>query len=110
MREEVANNWVQVFEYSAVWYLEKIEWGEDLTDEEDRNVATFRLLEQSVKDVPPTLLHDISGFEAKSPELFDQSLDSLVLSVSDQFRPVTATEFLGELNARLRAKLEAALA
>jgi hypothetical protein len=45
----------QTFEYAAVWHLEKIEFGEELTDEEERNVETFHALKKFVKDIPPTL-------------------------------------------------------
>ena len=97
MRERMA----EAFEYSAIWYLEKGEF-EELTDEEDRNVKLFYTLEESVAEIPPALIQDLTGLASKYPDVFEQWLTTLVSSVCDQFRPATAAEFVEHLNSFIR--------
>ena len=42
MQREMTERLEEAFEYSAIWHLEKTEFGDALTDEEDRNVKTLR--------------------------------------------------------------------
>ena len=98
----------EAFEYSAKWYLEKADHtGEELTDEEGRNVDLFYAFQKSLKDVPPALIQDAADLASKYPELFEQSLTTLVSSICDQFRPATATEFVVQLNTFIRRSTEA---
>jgi len=96
----------EAFEYSAIWYLEKGEF-EELTDEEHRNVKSFYAFKESVKEMSPALMQDAADLAAKYPELFEQSLTTLVSSVCDQFRPATAAEFVAQLNTFIRRSTEA---
>jgi hypothetical protein len=98
----------EAFEYSAIWYLEKADHtGEELTDEEGRNVDLFYTLQKSLKEVPPALIQDAADLAAKYPELFEQSLTTLVSSICDQFRPATAAEFVTRLNTFIQRSTEA---
>jgi hypothetical protein len=90
----------EALRYSAIWYLEKAEYAE-LTDEENKNVKTFWALEKSVEDIPSALKRDLLGLVRKYPDLFEQSLMVLLCSVNDKFRPSTAAEFVGKLNAQI---------
>ena len=90
----------EALRYSAIWYLEKAEYAE-LTDEEDRNVKTFWALEKSVEDIQPALKRELLGLVRKYPDLFEQSLMTLLCSVSDKFRPTTAAAFVEKLNAQI---------
>jgi hypothetical protein len=95
----------EALRYSAIWYLEKAEYAE-LTDEEDRNVKTFWALEKSVVDIPPSLKRDLLGLVRKYPDLFEQSLMTLLCSVNDKFRPTTAAKFVEKLNAQIEFVVE----
>jgi hypothetical protein len=98
----------EAFEYSAIWYLEKADqMGEGLTDEEGRNVDLFYALQKSLKEVSPVLMQDAADLASKYPELFEQSLTTLVSSICDQFRPATAAEFVAQLNTFIRRSTEA---
>ena len=98
----------EAFEYSAIWYLEKADHtGEELTDEEGRNVDLFCALQEFIKEVSPALMQDAADLASKYPELFEQSLTTLVSSICDQFRPATATEFVVQLNTFIRRSTEA---
>jgi hypothetical protein len=55
MQREMTERLEEAFE-SPIWYLEKTECGDKLTDEEDRNVDTFHALRDSVKDIAPELM------------------------------------------------------
>jgi hypothetical protein len=98
---EIAERLDEAFEYSAIWYLEKGEF-EELTDEENRNVKSFYALQESVKEMSPALMQDAADLATKHPELFEESLTTLVSSVCDQFRPATAAEFVEQLNTFIR--------
>jgi hypothetical protein len=99
MRERIA----EAFEYSAIWYLENADHaGEDLTDEEGRNVASFHILEESVVQIPPALIQDVTELASKYPDVFELWLTTLLGSVCDQYRPATAAEFVEQLNAFIR--------
>ena len=104
---EMTKTLEQAFEYSAVWYLEKAEFGEELTDEQGRNVDSFYALQESVREISPALMQEASELAAKYPAMFQQSLESLLGSVSDQFRPTTAAEFVEKLNSHIQRKTEA---
>src|ERR1700728_1896863 len=97
----------EAFEYSAVWYLEKSEVGEELTDEQGRNIDSFYALQKSVKEIPPALMQEASELAAKHTAVFQQSLESLLGSVTDQFRPATAAEFVEKLTSHIRRETEA---
>jgi hypothetical protein len=56
--------------YSAIWYLEQGEHIE-LTDEEYRNVKTFEVLKQSVKDVSSDVMGQVVELADKYPDLFE---------------------------------------
>jgi hypothetical protein len=103
---EIAERFDEAFEYSAIWYLEKSEF-EELTDEEGRNVDLFYALQKSLKEVSPALMQDAADLASKYPELFEQSLTTLVSSVCDQFRPASAAEFVTQLNTFIRRSTEA---
>jgi hypothetical protein len=98
---EMAERMEEAFEYSAIWYLEKGEF-EELTNEEGRNVVSFYALEKSVKEMSPALMQDTTELAGKYPEVFELSLRTLLSSVSDQFRPTTAAEFVEKLNSYIR--------
>jgi hypothetical protein len=97
MRERIA----EAFEYSAIWYLEKGEF-EELTDEEGRNINLFYALEESVTEIPPALMQDVTELASKYPDVFELWLTTLLSSVCDQFRPATAAEFVEQLNTFIR--------
>jgi hypothetical protein len=90
------------FRYSAIWWLEKVEGGEELTDEEDRNVNTFWVLAEAVADAPTALVQETAMLAAKHPRIFQRSLTASLSSVSDKYRPQTAAEFVEKLNERVR--------
>jgi hypothetical protein len=93
----------QAFEYSAIWYFEKVDdMVEELTEEDGRNIDTFRDLEKSVNDISPALMQDAAELAAKYPDVFELSLTTLVSSVCDQFRPATAAEFVEKLISYIR--------
>jgi hypothetical protein len=93
------------FEYSAIWYFEKVDdMVEELTEEEGRNIDTFRALEKSVKDILPALMQDVTELASKYPDVFELSLTTLVSSVCDQFRPATAADFVEKLNDYIRSE------
>jgi len=98
---EMSERLAEAFEYSAIWYLEKGEF-EELTEEEGRNVDTFRAFEEVVTEISPALMQDAAELAAKYPDVFEQSLTTLLGSVSDQFRPATAAEFVEKLNRYIR--------
>jgi hypothetical protein len=103
MYREMTERLEQAFEYSAIWYFEMVDdMVEKLTEEDGRNIATFRALEKSVKDISPALMRDASELAAKYPELFERSFTSLLSSVCGQFRPATAAEFVEQLNTFIR--------
>jgi hypothetical protein len=103
MYREMTERLEEAFEYSAIWYLEKADdLGEELTEEDWRNVHSFRALEKSVKDISPALMQDATELASKYPDVFELSLTTLVSSVCDQFRPGTATEFVERLNSYIR--------
>lgn len=67
------------FEYSAIWYFEKVDdMVEELTEEDGRNIDTFRALEKSVKEIPPALMQDADELAAKYPDVFELSLTTLL--------------------------------
>jgi hypothetical protein len=67
MQRDMAERLEEAFEYSAIWHLEKTECGDELTDEENRNVKTFHALRDSVKDIPPELMQRTSDLARKHP-------------------------------------------
>jgi hypothetical protein len=77
---------------------------EQLTEEDGRNIDTFRALEKSVKDISPALMRDVADLASKYPDVFELSLTTLVSSVCDQFRPATAAEFVEKLNSYIRQR------
>jgi hypothetical protein len=98
----------EAFEYAAIEYLEKADHtGEELTDEEGRNVDLLYALQKSVKAISPELIQEASELEAKYPVMFEESLVTLLRSVSDQFRPATAVEFVEKLNNHIRRRTAA---
>jgi hypothetical protein len=96
----------EAFEMSAVWYLEKSEI-EELTDEEWRSVDFFYALQKSLSDIPPALMQQANELAAKYPLEFQRSLESLLGSVNDKFRPATAAEFVEQLIRHIRRETEA---
>ena len=105
---EMSERLAEAFEYSAIWYFEKVDdMVEELTEEDGRNIDTFRALEKSVNEMSPALIQDAADLAAKYPELFEQSLTTLVSSVCDQFRPATAAEFVEKLNRYIRSETAA---
>jgi hypothetical protein len=103
MYREMTQRLEQAFEYSAIWYFEKVDdMVEELTEADGRNIDTFRALEKSVKDISPALMQDAAELAAKYPDVFELSLTTLVSSVCDQFRPATAAEFVEKLNSYIR--------
>ena len=93
----------EAFEYSAIWHFEMVDDRvEELTEEDGRDIDTFRALEKSVKEISPALMQDTADLAAKYPDVFEQSLTALCGSVCDQFRPATAAEFVEQLNAFIR--------
>src|SRR5580704_2129440 len=60
MQRDMTERLEEAFEYSAIWHLEKTECGDELTDEECRNVKTFYALRDSVNDIPPELVQRTS--------------------------------------------------
>jgi hypothetical protein len=104
----VTERLAEAFEYSAIWYFEMVDdMVEELTEEDARNIDTFRALEKSVMEMSPALMQDAADLAANYPELFEQALTTLVSSVCDQFRPATATEFVEKLNGYIRRETTA---
>jgi hypothetical protein len=85
----------------------KTDFGEDLTDEQGRNVDSFYALQKAVREISPALMQEASELAVKYPAVFQRSLESLLGSVSDQFRPATAAEFVERLNSHVRRETEA---
>lgn len=106
MISEMTERLAQAFKYAAVWYLEPTISGVELTDEEGRNVNSFRSFEMSVEDVPAALMEEMAELAKKYPDLYDNSLMTLLSSVSDTFRPATATEFVEKLNIYVLAEAQ----
>jgi hypothetical protein len=52
-------------------------------------------------------MQDAADLASKYPELFEQSLTTLVSSICDQFRPATVAEFVAQLNSFIRRSTEA---
>jgi hypothetical protein len=103
MYREMTERLEQAFEYSAIWHFEMVDDRvEELTEEDGRDIDTFRALEKSVKEISPALMQDTADLAAKYPEVFEQSLITLCGSVCDQFRPATAAEFVEQLNTFIR--------
>jgi hypothetical protein len=102
MSGAMAGRLAEAFEYSAVFFLELTDTGGQLTDEEGRNVDTFRALEESVKDIPAALLEDTAQLAEKYPDEFERWLYGLIGRVSDQYRPATAAEFVAKLNSHVQ--------
>jgi predicted component of type VI protein secretion system len=103
MYREMTERLEQAFEYSAIWHFEMVDDRvEELTEEDGRDINTFRALEISVKEISPALMQDTADLAAKHPEVFEQSLITLCGSVCDQFRPATAAEFVEQLNTFIR--------
>lgn len=82
MHDDIAKQLEQTFEYSAIWVLEKLEYGED-----------------TVARVPATLMEDTAVLAAKYPDAFERSLYALLLN---QSRPATAAEFVERVNEDVR--------
>lgn len=93
----------EAFEYSAIFYLEKLDMDGKLTDEEDRNIDAFRALQESAKEMPRTLKRAVAELRAKHPDAFEQSLLSLCGRVNDAFRPATAAEFVMALVEKIES-------
>jgi hypothetical protein len=106
MQREMMERLEEAFEYSAIWYLEKTECGDKLTDEEDRNVETFYALRDSVKDVPLGLIQRTAELARKHPGAFELSLMTFLSNVNNRFRPSTATEFVGPMTAHVELAFE----
>ena len=105
---KIAKRLAEAFEYSAIWYFEKVDdMVEELTEEDGRNIDTFRALEKSVNEISPALMQDAAELAAKYPDVFELSLTTLVSSVCDQFRPATAAEFVEKLNGYIRREIVA---
>jgi hypothetical protein len=104
MDTDISKKLEETFEYSAIWFLERLEDGWDLTAEQSRSVHLYFDLAESVEKIPPALMQDTGELAAKYPDVFQRSLDSFILSVGDRFRPSTAAEFVQHLNAHIRAK------
>lgn len=101
MDKEMTDKLEVTFEYSAIWYLEKAEC-EELTDEEDRNIATFFGLKETVQDIPLDLLQRTAELARRYPGVFELSLATFVSNVNDIFRPKTAAEFVEKLTAHVQ--------
>jgi hypothetical protein len=106
MHEKMTERLEEAFEYSAIWHLEKTECGSELTDEEDRNVKTFRALRDSVKDIPPELMRRTAELARKHPGAFELSLMTFLSNVNDRFRPSTAAEFVRPMTAHVELAFE----
>jgi hypothetical protein len=103
MYREMTARLEQAFEYSAIWHFEMVDDRvEELTEEDGRDIDTFRALEKSVREISPALMQDTADLAAKYPEVFEQLLITLCGSVCDQFRPATAADFVGQLNIFIR--------
>jgi hypothetical protein len=55
-----------------------------------------------VKSIPSELRQELLGLVGKYPDLFEQSLMTLLSSVNDEFRPMTAAAFVEKLNAQMQ--------
>lgn len=106
MPREMTERLKEAFEYSAIWHLEKTECGDELTDEEDRNVKAFYALRDSVKGIPPELMQRTENLARKHPGAFELSLSLFLDNVNDRFRPSTATEFVRPMTAHVELAFE----
>jgi hypothetical protein len=106
MQRDMTERLEEAFEYSAIWHLEKTECGDELTDEEDRNVKTFYALRDSVKDIPPELMQRTSDLARKHPGAFELSLSLFLDNVNDRFRPLTAADFVRPMTAHVEIAFE----
>jgi hypothetical protein len=73
---KIAKRLAEAFEYSAIWYFEKVDdMVEELTEEDGRNIDTFRALEKSVNEISPALMQDAAELAAKYPDVWSAPLE-----------------------------------
>jgi hypothetical protein len=97
MSNAMAGSLQETFENCVIFYCEFIESGIELTEEQGRACDTFAALEMTVKDVPDAELREVAELERLFPLAFEQSLDRLIASVSDEYLPTTAADFVAKL-------------
>ncbi len=103
MAKSITARLKEAFEYSVVYYLEHAETGEELTDEDLRNIETFEALKKSVRDLPHEVIEQTIQLRGRNPDAFENSLTAICSAVSDTFRPATAAEFVERLNEDMRS-------
>jgi len=107
MSESVAARLEEAFEFSVIFFMEKVDdVVADLSEEDRRNIDTFSALQKSIHAVPPELIEQSIQLRARNEEAFENSLTAMCTAVCDTFRPVTAAEFVEVLNEDIRSEIE----
>ncbi len=94
------------FQCSVHFFLELTEFGEELTEEQGRNIETFEALDNSLDDVPHELIDQTIQLRARSLEAFENSVSAMCGAVCNTFRPATAAQFVEKVNEDIQSQLE----
>jgi hypothetical protein len=106
MTQTVSARLGEYFQCSGNFFLELTEFGDELTEEQGRNIKTFEDLDNSLDEVPHELIEQTIQLRARSSEAFENSVSAMCAAVCDTFRPTTAAEFVEKVNEDIRSEFE----
>ena len=106
MTQSVSARLREYFQCSGHFFLELTEFGDELTEEQGRNIKTFEDLDNSLDDVPHGLIEQTIQLRARSLEAFENSVSAMCAAVCDTFRPATAAQFVEKVNEDIRSEFE----
>jgi hypothetical protein len=93
----------EYFQRSEHFFLEGIDFGEEPTDEQARNIMNFENLDKSVVEVSSELIEQTIQLRALNEEAFENSVSAMCSAVCDTFRPATAA--VEKANEDIRSEL-----
>jgi hypothetical protein len=106
MAQSVSARLSEHFQWSRLFFLDLPEFGDEITEEQGRNIDTFEALDNSLGAVPHELVEQTIQLRARNPEAFENSVSAMCAAVCDTFRPATAAEFVEKVNEDIRSELE----